>query len=94
MQTNNTLVHAVAGRMIWLAFAFVFFYSGLFTTEWLLEPEQFEGGWRWILVALFPVLVPAFFVVNKRYGCASGACAGRTCSSASRQAAVKQMPGV
>jgi hypothetical protein len=58
---NNTIVIAIAGRVIWVLFAFVFFYSGLFTTEWLLEPEHFAGGWRWVLVGLFPVLVPAFF---------------------------------
>jgi len=90
---NNTIVIAIAGRVIWVLFAFVFFYSGLFTTEWLLEPEQFSGGWRWILVGLFPVLVPAFFVVNRRFGCASGMCSGSTCSAGNRESAVKHMPG-
>lgn len=63
----------VTGWIAWVGFAIVFFYSGLFFTEWLLD-DGFGGGWRWILVAVFPLLVPAFFVVNRRYGCASGAC--------------------
>ena len=91
---NNPLLKALAGRAIWVLFAFVFFYSGLFTTEWLLAPGEFEGGWRWVLVGLFPLLVPAFFVVNRRFGCASGRCLGRTCSPAGDDPPpVKQMPG-
>ena len=90
---NNSIVQAIVGRLIWVMFAFVFFYSGLFTTEWLFEPEKFAGGWRWILVGLFPVLVPAFFVVNRRYGCASGSCRGRACSPDAAVPPVKRMPG-
>ena len=90
---NNAIVKAIAGRLIWILFAFVFFYSGLFTTEWLLEPDTFAGGWRWILVGLFPVLVPAFFKVNRRFGCASGACMGRTCPNEKKELSIKQMPG-
>ena len=90
---NNEFTRWLWGRLIWVAFAFVFFYSGLYTTEWLLEPEQFAGGWHWLLVALFPVLLPAFFVVNRRYGCASGACRAGTCNVGEGETPVKQMPG-
>jgi hypothetical protein len=90
---SNGILAALAGKILWVAFAFVFFYAGLFTTEWLLEPDAFSGGWRWLLVGLFPVLVPAFFVVNRRFGCASGACLGRRCSAATRGESMRQMPG-
>jgi hypothetical protein len=93
MRSSKSALQALTGRLIWVAFAVVFFYSGLFTTEWLLEPEQFAGGWRWILVGLFPVLVPAFFVVNRRYGCASGACRTGTRALGGGSAPVKRMPG-
>ena len=76
------------GRLIWVAFAFLFFFSGLFTTEWLLEPEQFAGEWiQWALIALFPFLFFGFFIVNRRFGCASGACravSAKTCESDDR----------
>lgn len=71
---QNLLLRPIFGRVVWVAFAIVFFYSGLYFTEWLLEPGKFAGGWRWLGVAAFPFLLPAFFVVNRRYGCASGAC--------------------
>jgi len=67
------------GPLIWLGFAIVFYQSGLAFTTWLLEPEHFAGSIDWFWVVLFPVLVPAFFVVNRRYGCASGACRGARC---------------
>ena len=76
------VARAVLGKVIWIAFAVLFFYSGLFFTEWLLETEKFAGGWRWILVAAFPFLVPGFFVVNRRYGCASGGCGAGSCKIA------------
>ena len=91
---NNPFVRALAGRAVWVLFAFVFFYSGLYTTEWLVQPGQFAGGWRWILVGLFPALIPTFFMVNRRFGCGSGACLGRTCSSdRGKLPPVRQMPG-
>lgn len=61
-------------RLLWVLFAILFYYAGLAFTTWLLQPEAFAGGLRWILVALFPILLPAFFVVNRRLGCASGSC--------------------
>lgn len=84
-QARATRSSATAGRyfglIIWLGFAFVFYRSGLAVTTWLLEPEHFAGGIDWVWVALFPVLVPGFFVVNRRYGCASGACRAASCES-------------
>ena len=70
------------GMTIWLGFAIAFFYSGLFFTQWVLGDESFAGGWRWIMVATFPFLVPGFFLVNRHYGCASGSCKASTKNSA------------
>ncbi len=63
--------------LVWLGFAMVFYKSGETFTVWLLEPGQVTGGLQWIWVALFPLLLPLFFVVNRRFGCAGGACALR-----------------
>ena len=74
-ELKNFVARPLVGRLIWIAFAFLFFFSGLYTTEWLLQPEQFAGEWiQWVLVVLFPLLLVGFFVVNRRFGCASGAC--------------------
>ena len=64
----------VLDKILWVAFSIVFFYSGLFFTEWFLDAEAFAGGWRWVMIAAFPFLVPAMFIVNRRYGCAAGVC--------------------
>ena len=82
-----------AGRIVWLLFAVLFFYSGLYTTEWLMQPEQFAGGWRWLLVGLFPVLLPMFFLVNRRYGCASGACRIPRQKEGTQKIPMMRMPG-
>ncbi len=66
-------------RLIWVLFAVFFYYAGLAFTTWLLQPDAFQGGYQWILVVVFPLLVPAFFIVNRRLGCASGHCAGGQC---------------
>lgn len=72
---SHLLYRPFFGRILWLVFSVLFFYSGLYFTEWLLEPDTFAGGpLRWALVALFPFLVPLFFFVNGRFGCASGSC--------------------
>lgn len=63
--------------LVWLGFAIVFYKSGETFTVWLLEPGQVAGVLQWIWIALFPLLLPLFFVVNRRFGCASGACAVR-----------------
>ena len=61
--------------LVWLGFAIVFYKSGETFTVWLLEPGQVTGDLQWIWTALFPLLLPLFFVVNRRFGCASGSCA-------------------
>lgn len=74
-QLVNLVGRPIFGRVVWLAFAVLFFYSGLYFTEWLFASETFAGGFlRGTLVALFPLLVPLFFIVNRRFGCASGSC--------------------
>ena len=72
---QRTLSHGFVRRLIWVLFAIVFYQSGLTATVWLLEPENFRGGVDWLWLALFPVLLPLFFVVNRVCGCAGGACA-------------------
>lgn len=71
---RNILSHGLARRLIWVVFAIVFFQSGMTATVWLIEPENFRGGIDWLWLALFPILLPLFFVVNRTCGCASGAC--------------------
>ncbi len=86
-------------RIPWFAFAVVFFYSGLYFTELLLQPEVFAGGpLRWTLVVMFPVLVPLFFVVNKHFGCATGSCSvsvkpDRCANDRSSRVPIMRMPG-
>ena len=72
--------------MLWMVFAILFYYSGLSFTGWLLEPESIVGGMDWVCTAMFPVLLSAFFPVNRHLGCASGRCASGEC-------AVPQKPG-
>ncbi len=72
---QRPLSHGLVRRLVWVLFAIVFYQSGLTATVWLLEPENFRGGVDWLWLALFPVLLPLFFVVNRVCGCASGACA-------------------
>jgi hypothetical protein len=67
-------MHPLARWLVWLGFAALFFRSGLSATTWLLAREQFAGGADWVWLALFPVLLPLFFVVNGRFGCAGGSC--------------------
>ncbi len=76
---RNVLGHPLAKRLLWVVFAILFYYSGLNFTVWLLEPENFAGGVKWVWVGLFPVLLPAFFLVNPRLGGASGRCASGIC---------------
>ena len=67
-------------RTLWVLFAIAFYQSGLAFTTWLLSPEAFAGGWDWFWLALFPVLLPGFFLVNRHLGCASGQCTSGECS--------------
>ena len=71
-------------RLVWVLFAIVFYKSGLTATVWLLEPEQFNGGFDWLWLLAFPILFPLFFVVNRHLGCASGACNQNGCDTGVR----------
>ncbi len=79
-----SLYHGLVQRLIWVLFLIAFFQSGLVTTTWLLEPENFEGGLDWLWLGLFPLLLPLFFVMNRRFGCAAGACSVNTRDCGSR----------
>ena len=59
----------------WLLYAVLFYNAGLATTTWLLEHNAFAGGWQWLWVAAFPVLLLGFFRLNRHLGCAGGSCA-------------------
>ncbi len=88
-----------AKAILWVLFAIVFYNSGLTFTTWLLSPEDFSGGWDWFWLLLFPALVPAFFLVNRRLGCVGGTC-NRGQGSVKQQEAERQdrvserMPGM
>jgi hypothetical protein len=69
--------HPASRRIYWFLFAILFYISGQGFTVWLLEPETFGGGWGWIWMAAFPVLLPAFFLINHRLGCGSDQCGNR-----------------
>ncbi len=92
---NNFAAHPVVRRMLWMVFAVLFYYSGLSFTGWLLEPESFMGGMDWVWVAMFPVLLLAFFPVNRHLGCASGRCATGECADPQRPGYPSdRMPGI
>ena len=76
----HTLIHRpLVNRCLWLLFAITFFQSGMAFTTLALEPESFQGGSDWLWVMLFPVLFPAFFIVNRRLGCGTARCATKAC---------------
>ena len=92
---RNSVDHPLARRLLWVVFAILFYYSGLNFTVWLLEPNNFAGGMDWLGVALFPVLLPAFFPINRRLGCASGRCASGACETARKtDYPPDRMPGI
>ena len=92
---KNAFNHPVARRLLWVVFAIVFYYSGLGFTVWLMEPQNFAGGMDWVWVVLFPVLLPAFFLVNRRLGCSSGRCATGECEMPHKSGyAPERMPGI
>ena len=64
----------LARRLTWVMFAIVFYLSGEAATIWLLEPQTFTGGWQWFWLCLFPVLLPAFFLLQRFFGCSGGQC--------------------
>ena len=76
---QSMILSPMGRRVLWVLFAVIFFQSGLAFTTWLLEPQNFDGGMAWLWVALFPILLPAFFFVNRHLGCATGACASGRC---------------
>jgi hypothetical protein len=71
--------HPLLRRLLWVVFAAVFYQSGMTFTVRLLQPQDLGGAMDWLWIAAFPVLLPAFFVVNRRLGCASGACHTGAC---------------
>ena len=71
---NLTMHHPLLRRLLWVLFAILFYQSGLAATVWLLDPEHFGGGLDVLWALAFPVLLPAFFWVNRRLGCAAGRC--------------------
>jgi uncharacterized membrane protein HdeD (DUF308 family) len=81
----RTVLYSPLGRrLLWVLFAVLFYQSGEATLIWLLEPTNFEGGWNWIWVALFTILLPAFFALQPFFGCASGDCQTGACKSDKR----------
>lgn len=64
----------VINRCMWILFAIAFFQSGMAFTTLALEPESFRGGSDWLWAILFPMLIPAFFIVNRRLGCGTAPC--------------------
>jgi hypothetical protein len=91
-------------RVQWVAYAIMFYQSGLAFTTLIWQPELFGGGLEWLLAGAFPVLLPGFFVVNRYLGCASGACQAGHCdadalpprkaSARDREFPVGKMPGM
>lgn len=69
----------LVARLAWLLFAVIFYKSGETFTVWLLAPEGIAGAMQWFWAGLFPVLLPAFFIINRHLGCATGACAPGQC---------------
>ena len=81
---QTALLSPLGRRLLWVLFAILFYLSGEATTIWLLEPASFPGGWHWLRVALFPVLLPAFFVLQRFFGCSSGHCQSGACPVANK----------
>ncbi len=76
---RELLTHPAAKPIYWTVFAILFYNSGLAFTIWMLQPESFKGGIDWLWLSLFPLMLPAFFVVNRYCGCASGSCSRGRC---------------
>jgi len=72
------LTHPALKRVYWILFAILFYNSGQSFTVWLLEPESFKGGSEWFWMTMFPLLLPAFFLLNRHLGCASSQCSSKT----------------
>lgn len=85
LPVQTALLSPLGRRVLWVLFAILFYLSGEATTLWLLEPTGFPGGWHWLGVALFPVLLPAFFVLQRFFGCSSGHCRSGACAVETKQ---------
>ena len=74
-QRVQRIIYSPPGRrLIWVVFAILFYLSGEAATVWILEPQAFSGGWQWFWLSLFPVLLPAFFLLQRFFGCSGGQC--------------------
>ena len=73
------LTHPLTLRVYWVLYAILFYQAGLAFTIWLLQPAEFAGGWDWFWLALFPLLLPGFFIVNRYLGCITGRCTSGQC---------------
>jgi hypothetical protein len=69
-------------RVLWVIFGVIFYISGDSFFTWLLEPENFNGGFYWVLLIIFPFIAPLSFFINRKLGCA--ACASGTCNIETR----------
>ncbi len=87
------LHHPVTRRLGWLLFGVLFYLSGEAATVWLLDPAHFGGGRQWFWLALFPVLLPAFFLLPRWFGCASGHCQHGRCDLGERPPSSFPPPG-
>ncbi len=65
-------------RFFWVIFGVIFYISGDSFFTLMLEPENFNGGFNWILVVIFPVIAPLSFFINKKLGCA--VCSSDSCN--------------
>jgi len=72
--TNPLLTHPLLRRLGWVLYAIMFYLSGESFVIWLLEPENFTGGIRWLGVVLFPLLFIGFFFTQRHLGCTAGYC--------------------
>ena len=59
----------------WALYAALFYNAGLATTTWLVQPDAFTGGWNWLWIGVFPLLLAGVFKLNRHLGCAGGNCA-------------------
>ncbi len=93
---DDVLSYRLVRLLIWVLFAIAFYQSGLTATRWLLESQNFRGGIDWLWLGLFPALLPLFFVVNRRFGCASGACAtpGKSKKGTLKRGQIYFLPGM
>ena len=59
-------MHPLLKRLAWIGFAVVFYNAGQAFTVLVLEPDNFAGGLDWIWLIAFPLLLPLFFIINRR----------------------------